>query len=214
MQTPTKTTPRKQEKENTPPSSLKIKSISFHSVDSPTQPNISFKKIDSVKLMKSPHKLSSLWSPRRMTIQQSPRESPMKEVEVPKSPRPKTTNFDSCIKIEEIKNLFVKYCKENNVGEQVNFVLSVQKYKFYTSPMLRYKEARRIVHQHVKVGSPEEINIGYGDREESLSYFQRATENDCPDDIFDEIYVEVKMMMLETWKMFIKTDEFIVEWNK
>ena len=91
IHTPTKRlTPMKEQKENTPPSGLKIKSISFRSVDSPPQILLN---LDAPKqgIGKSPRKLQSLFSPRRQTIKESPRESPIKS-EVRDSPR-KTTNF-------------------------------------------------------------------------------------------------------------------------
>jgi hypothetical protein len=201
MKTPTKQAPLTKEKENTPPPLAKLKSLSFRSIDSP--PQLMLKKHSSKGIAKLPHKLESLLSPRKTIVKESPKQSPMT------SPvKIRGTNYDNCIRNEEVKKAFREWSKEQCVSEQVEFILSVQKFKLYSTPMLRYKEARRIIHQHIKVGSVEEVNISYHMREDVLGYFGRSTEHICPDDIFDDTYVEVKMMMNDSWKIFVKTKEF------
>lgn len=75
--------------------------------------------------------------------------------------------------------------------------------------MLKYKEARKIIHDYIKEQSILEINIGCGLREDVLLNFKICSEISCSDEIFDDAYVEVKMMLMECWKKFIKTKEFL-----
>ncbi|KAL3289063.1 hypothetical protein HHI36_003505, partial [Cryptolaemus montrouzieri] len=95
-----------------------------------------------------------------------------------------------------------EFLKKEFSSENIDFWMSVERFRQLPSGPEKRTEARRIYHQHVSVGAPEAVNVDAHGRQCAEQALQEA-----PSNIFDQAQKQVlNLMKFDSYPRFLKSD--------
>ncbi|EFC46298.1 RGS domain-containing protein [Naegleria gruberi] len=119
--------------------------------------------------------------------------------------------FEEIYDNHETRALFKQFLIKNQNGENIYFDKTLDsEYKPLKSNRNRYYMAKRIVETFIKEGSPYEVNLSEKVKHALLREFAKASEENCPLDLFDSVQYQVlSSMRMDAYPRFVQSDEFL-----
>eukprot|EP01080_Neovahlkampfia_damariscottae_P003064 gene3064-5234_t len=116
---------------------------------------------------------------------------------------------------EKCSIFFRKFSQRFLCFENLFFYEATIRFKKVKDIHLKRQTCLMIIQGFMIKGSTIELNISKEEKEKSAIKFEKLQENECPDDFFDEYLPSVVYMLkIETYPLFLKSQEFVDYYSK